>query len=153
MLRFLVIDDTNCKKELLEFLKRNKRSVKFLTGQKSPDVLVSLIKGPKRITVNTTESLTLLNIDEIIRCESNRNYTLIFMENKKKVMVSKTLMDFEEMLGATSFIRIHKSHLVNINYIEKYIKSEGGMIELNDGTKLPVAVRKKEVLLKKLNQL
>ena len=68
-------------------------------------------------------------------------------------MVSKTLMDFEEMLGATSFIRIHKSHLVNINYIEKYIKSEGGMIELNDGTKLPVAVRKKEVLLKKLNQL
>lgn len=153
MLRFLVIDDTNCKKDLFEFLKRNKRSVKFLTGQKSPDVLVSFIKGQKRIAVNTTESLTLLNIDEIIRCESNRNYTLIFMENKKKVMVSKTLMDFEQMLGANSFIRIHKSHLVNINYIEKYIKSEGGMIELNDGTKLPVAVRKKEVLLKKLNQL
>jgi two-component system LytT family response regulator len=153
MLRFLVIDDINCKKDLFEFLKKNKRSVKFLTGQKSPDVLVSFIKGQKRIAVNTTESLTLLNIDEIIRCESNRNYTLIFMENKKKVMVSKTLMDFEQMLGANSFIRIHKSHLVNINYIEKYIKSEGGMIELNDGTKLPVAVRKKEVLLKKLNQL
>lgn len=161
MLKLLLIDDTNCKKELALFIKKQKNAVKVLaqSGEllsKTNDLINSLINQngtQKRIVINTTESITMLNVSDIIRCESNRNYTYLYMANKKKIIVSKTLMEFEEILHKYRFLRIHKSHLINIGYIEKYVKSEGGYIVLTDGSKLPVAIRKKEYLFNELEKL
>ena len=161
MLKFLVIDDTSCKKEFAAFLKEQNDSVKLLSGTKELVTKIELLlnntngtnKLTKKLAVNTTESLTLLSINEIVRCESNRNYTFIYLEGKKKLIVSKTLMEFEEVLGKYNFIRIHKSHLINMNYIDRYVKSEGGYMVLTDGTRLPVAVRKKEYLFRELEKL
>jgi two-component system, LytTR family, response regulator len=161
MLKLLLIDDTDCKKELTFFIKTQKKSVKVLaqSGEllsKTNDLLNRLGNQhgeQKRIVINTTESITMLNVSDIVRCESNRNYTYLYMTNKKKIIVSKTLMEFEEILCKYRFLRIHKSHLININFLEKYVKSDGGYIMLTDGSKLPVAVRKKEYLFKELEKL
>jgi two-component system LytT family response regulator len=161
MLKLLVVDDSACKKELGLFVKQHKKSVKMMLATKDlvtrMEFLVQQNEGTrihsKKLAVNTTESLSLLNINEIVRCESNRNYTFIYMEGKKKLIVSKTLMDFEEVLTKYNFLRIHKSHLINVNYIDRYVKSEGGYMVLTDGTRLPVAVRKKEYLFRELEKL
>ncbi|MCW3102051.1 MAG: response regulator of the LytR/AlgR family [Bacteroidetes bacterium] len=161
MLKLLLIDDATCKKELAIFIKKQKNAVRILANTaeligKTNELLSSLgnQNGTQRkIVINTTESITMLNVSDIIRCESNRNYTYLYMANKKKIIVSKTLMEFEGLLHKYKFLRIHKSHLINISYIEKYVKSEGGYIVLTDGSKLPVAVRKKEFLFNELERL
>lgn len=154
MIKVLFIDDASCKKELAAFVKKHKRSVRLLIDQEELNNKADSISNVRRkLAVNTTESVTLLNINEIVRCESNRNYTFIYMCDGKKLIVSKTLMEFEEVLSRYSFLRIHKSHLVNINYLEKYMKSEGGFVVLTDGTRLPVAIRKKEYLFRELERL
>jgi two-component system LytT family response regulator len=161
MLKLLLIDDTECKKELASFIKKQKTSVKVIV--QSGELLTKTIEllsimgihsgSQKKIVINTTESITMLNVSDIIRCESYRNYTYIYMANKKKIIVSKTLMEFEDILHKYHFLRIHKSHLINISYIEKYVKSEGGYIMLTEGSKLPVSVRKKEFLFKELEKM
>jgi two-component system LytT family response regulator len=161
MLKLLLIDTSSCKKEFIQFTKKHKNSVKFLANSKDfvnrTSKLLDSIEGgyspPKKLAVNTTESLTLLNVNDIVRCESNRNYTFIYLVNKKKLIVSKTLMDFEDVLSKYNFLRIHKSHLINVNFMEKYMKSDGGYVVLMDGTKLPVAIRKKEYLFRELEKL
>lgn len=161
MLKLLVVDEALCKKELALFVRKNKNAVKVMAAGKDllsiVEKLISHAEGaapqPKRLAVNTTESLSLLNIHEIIRCESNRNYTFIYLSGKRKLIASKTLMEFEEVLVKHGFLRIHKSHLINGNYIDRYIKSEGGYMVLTDGTRLPVAVRKKEYLFRELEKL
>jgi two-component system, LytTR family, response regulator len=160
MLRLLLIDDIDFKKELNSFIRKNKKSIKVLAQSeellsKRNDLLNELNRTgeKKKIVINTTESITVLNVSDIIHCESNRNYTYLYMKNKKKIIVSKTLMEFEEILCKYKFLRIHKSHLINTGYIEKYMKSEGGYIVLTDGSKLPVSVRKKEYLFKELERL
>jgi len=161
MLKLLLIDDESCKKELALFVKKQSKAIQAITN---PDDLLTNINQllynlnhqsttQKKIVVNTTESITVLDVSKIIRCESNRNYTYIYMADKKKIIASKTLMEFEDLLKPYQFLRVHKSHLINISYIEKYIKSEGGYIVLTDGSKLPVAIRKKEYLFNALDQL
>jgi len=161
MLSFFAIDDTHCKKELNSFLRSQKKSVKLLVNSKELVNRINMLLERtentngrcKKLAVNTTESITLLNVQDIVRCESQRNYTFIYLANKEKLIASKTLMDFEDVLVKHNFLRIHKSHLININYLDKYVKSEGGYVMLNDGTKLPVAVRKKEYLFRELEKL
>lgn len=161
MLKLLLIDDTTCKKELASFLKKQKNSVQVLAQStelvtKANELLNSLGTQnnlQKKIVINTTESITMLNVSDIVRCESNRNYTYIYMANNKKIIVSKTLMEFEDILRKYRFLRVHKSHLINISFIEKYVKSDGGYIMLTEGSKLPVSVRKKEFLFKELEKL
>jgi two-component system, LytTR family, response regulator len=161
MLKLVLIDESDCKKELASFIKKHKNAVKVIADQKelllkTNDLLQALSNQygtQKRIVINTTESITMLNVADIVRCESNRNYTYLYMVNKKKIIVSKTLMEFEDMLSKYNFLRVHKSHLINVNYVEKYVKSDGGYMMLKDGSKLPVSVRKKEYLFNELEKL
>ena len=161
MLKLLLVDDSTCKKELTAFIKKQKNAVKIIADPKDllskMNELLQAIGNQygtqKRIAINTTESITILNVADIVRCESNRNYTYLYMANKKKIIVSKTLMEFEDLLCKYNFVRVHKSHLINVNYIEKYMKSDGGYMMLKDGSKLRVSVRKKEYLFNELEKL
>jgi two-component system LytT family response regulator len=96
------------------------------------------------------EGLQMILIDSILYCESDDNYTTIISRGNKKWMVSRTLKEVEEMLEDHSFVRVHRSFLVNLNEIEKYIKGEGGYLIMSDGSTIDVSRSKKEVLLKKL---
>lgn len=101
-----------------------------------------------RIAIPTTEGLQFIKIEDIIYLEASINYTHIYCTNAKKILVSRTLKDFEDMLPAEIFLRIHNSYLINKNFAEKYIRGEGGQVVLSNGVTLDVAKRKKSEFLK-----
>lgn len=100
----------------------------------------------KRIALSTSDGIHLFNISDIIRCESEDNYTKFYIKNTKTVMISKTLKEYEELLTEHGFERIHQSHLINLKYLKSYIKRDGGYVVMEDGSHLPISQRKKERL-------
>ena len=115
-----------------------------LDGHPAPPGLVSKIALP------TTQGFELENIDDIVYCEGQVNYTKIVTNQKREVILPKTLKFVEAMLPPHLFARIHKSVLVNLNYIKGYYRSDGSHIKLLDGTILPVSHRKRDALLERL---
>lgn len=109
--------------------------------------------GLKRIIVPTNTGFELLDIADILRCESHINYTTIFLKENKKILVAKTLKEFEGMLSEHHFFRIHNSHLVNLSSVRSYHKGKGGSVILSDGTEIEVSTRRKDDFLKELSQL
>lgn len=107
----------------------------------------------KRLTIPTGNELLFLNIEDIIRCQSDVNYTTIFKTDKQKIVVAKTLKEFEELLSGQDFFRVHNSDLINLNYIKSYNKGKGGSVLLTDGTELEVSTRRKEDFLKKMSEM
>ena len=101
-----------------------------------------------KLAIHTLEGLLFFNISDIIHLEAQSNYTVIYFSNQHKITASRTLKDFEELLPAHIFFRPHHSHLINLNYIKRYIKGDGGQIELQNGSYVDVARRKKEEFLK-----
>lgn len=102
----------------------------------------------KKICVPVTTGLVFLEIDEIIRCESETNYTTLHLKDKKKLVVAKTLKEFEELLSDFRFFRIHNSHLINLTYIKAYNKGKGGFVTLTDNSTIEVSTRRKDDFLK-----
>jgi two-component system LytT family response regulator len=117
-------------------------------------LLLQSIREPatsiNRIALPTLEGLQMLVIDTILYCMANSNYTTFVMKDKKKLVISRTLKEVEEMLESHGFLRIHHSHLVNISAIEKYIRGEGGTVIMSDGEELDVSRSRKDSLLKVL---
>ena len=107
-------------------------------------------KSISKIALPTMEGLQMIPVDSIISCESDSNYTILLLKNNKKLIVSATLKEIEEALEDHSFARVHRSYLVNLNEVEKYVKGEGGYLILSDGSAINVSRNKKESLLKKL---
>jgi two-component system LytT family response regulator len=106
-----------------------------------------------RLALHAAEGISIVRISDIIRCESSINYTHFIMVDGTKILVTKTLKDYDELLCNHGFIRIHKSHLVNLNHIKKYIKGEGGWVIMADDSKIEVSRRKKDSLLEILGNL
>jgi two-component system LytT family response regulator len=119
------------------------------------DMLLQKIKHPavpvNKIAIPTMEGFHLLAVDSIISCESDNNYTCLFLKAKNKIIASRSLKEMEEILEDYPFVRIHNSHIVNINEVEKYIKGEGGYLIMSDGSNINVSRSRKELLLKKLS--
>lgn len=103
--------------------------------------------GLKKIAVPTAEGFDFMLVENIIRCEAQGAYTRIFIKGSKSILVSKPLKEYETLLPDNIFLRIHNSHLVNLNYIKKYNRGRGGYIEMDDGTMLEVATRRKDEFL------
>jgi len=100
----------------------------------------------KRIALSTSEGIHLFEISDIIRCESEDNYTRFYIKNNKPVLISKTLKEYEDLLTEHGFERIHQSHLINLSYLKSYIKKDGGYVIMADNSNLPISQRKKERL-------
>lgn len=105
----------------------------------------------KRIVLPTTNGFTVVNPDDIIRCESDRNYTFIFLNDGRRILVSRTIKEYDEMLQDFNFFRIHQSHLINLNYLKNYTRGRGGYVELSDGTTIDVSARRKSEFLKRMS--
>jgi two-component system LytT family response regulator len=105
-------------------------------------------KQLSKLAIPTLDGLHFYDISDIIHLEANSNYTNIHFINSKKLIASRTLKDFEELLPTDIFFRPHHSHLINLNYIKRYIRGDGGQIELQNGTYVDVSRRKKEDFLK-----
>jgi len=103
-----------------------------------------------KIAIPTLEGLQMILVESIIHCEADRNYTIINLKNKQKMVASKTLKEIEETLEDYPFIRVHHSHIINLNEVEKYMKGEGGYLLMSNGANVDVSRSRKEFLLKKL---
>ncbi len=114
-------------------------------------LILSAIQKNKKISIPSQEGILWVDLYDIIRFEADSNYTHVYIKNKKKIMVAKTLKSFEDQLPNTNFCRIHSAHLINLNEIEKYIKGDGGIVVLKDNTNVPVPRANKAELLAKLN--
>ena len=118
------------------------------------EILLQKINQPaapaQRIALPTMQGLELVPVNSIISCSANNNYTEFFLRDKKRMIVSRTLKETEEILEDHSFLRVHHSYIINLNEIVRYIKGEGGYVVMTDGSKVDVSRSKKELLMKKL---
>lgn len=119
--------------------------------QFTPQTEKSLLQGT--IVVMDKQECIFLKTDDIEYAEANGAYTHVFLTNGKELLVCKNLKTFSLKLPEGNFFRIHKSYIVNINAISKYVKSEGGYLILRNGKSIPVSGRKKECLLRLVEQL
>jgi len=134
---------------------RNKTSREELSGKM--DVLFHNLRNmqglSKRISVPSISGFSFLQVSDIIRCQSDINYTTIYLKDKQKITVAKTLKEFEELLTEYNFFRVHNSHLINLAYIKSYNKGKGGFVSMTDNTDIEVSTRRKEEFLRKLSEL
>lgn len=107
----------------------------------------------QKIVLSTSEGMHIIRVKNIIRCQADDYYTNFYLNDGRRIMISKTLKDNEELLKDYDFIRPHRSHLINLAYVKKYVKSDGGYIVLSEGTKIPVSRRKKDVVINYLDGL
>ncbi len=105
-----------------------------------------------KIAIPTLEGLLFFDLHEILRLEAESNYTILIFTDHRKLLASRTLKDFEEILPAETFFRAHNSHLINLQYIRRYIKGDGGQVEMQNGDIILVSRRKKEEFLKRLGR-
>ena len=105
---------------------------------------------PSRLALHTSDAVTVVDINDIIRCQSLDNYCEIFLAHGEKILMSKPLKYYADLLEINNFIRVHQSHLVNMDYIHSFVKKEGGYLLLKDQTQVPVSMRRRADLLERL---
>lgn len=113
----------------------------------NPDTL------PTRISLHTQEKIIIVNIADIIRCEADSNNTLFVLNSGKKVFVTKTLKHFEQLLSDHNFFRTHQSHLINMDYIQEFVRKDGGYLKMKNDEIVSVSVRKRTELMELLEKL
>lgn len=110
-------------------------------------------KSVQKLILKTSEKVYSVNVNDIVRCESDKNYTTFYLLNGQSLVVSVTLKEYESMLVPMGFFRSHQSHLINMLYFDHFIKSDSGTIVMKDAARIPLATRKKEEFLALLNSL
>lgn len=143
------IDRTELQKAVQKVIQRSQRTI-----NKQVEILMQRIHQPaksiSKIALPTMDGLQMIPIDNIISCESDSNYSILRLKDKQKVIVSTTLKEIEESLEDHSFARVHRSYLVNLNEVEKYVKGEGGYLIMSNGATIDVSRNRKEQLMKQL---
>lgn len=134
------------------------KAVKAINQKKNDFPFVALDNNiqphkKKKLILKTLESMFIVDIDNIVRCESDKNYTFFFFTKGKKILVSKTLKEYDMLLSGLSFFRVQQSHLINMNYVDRYDKHDGGCVIMKDGTQIPLSQAKKEEFFKMLELL
>jgi len=124
------IEEKNINKNLFSLLEQNTRS-----------------QTPDKIPLSTSNGLVFVKITDIMYCESSGNYTHFYMNDNKKIVVSRQLGEYEKLLPENNFTRIHDKYIINLAYIKEYIKGSGGEVVLENGKEIPVATRRKEDFL------
>jgi two-component system, LytTR family, response regulator len=117
----------------------------FFQYQQSTNQLV-------KIALPVLNGLEFVDITTIIKVEADNVYSVFYLNNGKKIVVSRTLKEIDRMLQRWNFMRVHKSFIINLNYISKYIKGEGGMVVLTDGSEVEVSRRSKNEFLARINK-
>ena len=141
------------RQELQDAVKKAMQSLNQPMPQQLEVLMQKLNKngnGGQKIALPTMEGLLMVPVENIISCASERNYSTLYLKEKKKLVISKPLKEMEELLEDHSFLRVHHSHLINLKEVSKFIKGEGGYLVMSDGSNVDVSRSKKELLVSKL---
>lgn len=143
--------------ELVEAVKKAEESLSKEIIDLKLNTLFSNLERPKdlqKLVLKTSDKIYSVNIQDIVHCESDKNYTTFYFINAPKLLVSTTLKEYENLLKPFNFFRSHQSHLINMTYFDHFIKSDGGnTIIMKNKSKIPLAIRKKEEFLLLIDSL
>lgn len=117
------------------------------------DLLASDRSGDARLGLPSLNGIQFVSVSSIIWCQANESYTDVHLEGKMKIVVSKKLIDMEELLSSFSFFRIHRTYLINLAHLQSYVRGNGGHVVLSGGVKLDVSRRRKEEFLQRIKAL
>jgi two-component system LytT family response regulator len=141
--------------ELSKAIERAKQQIQ--PNKERLDILKQTLSSPERkpdkISLHTLDKIIIVNLEDIVRCESDSNNTMFHLQDGKKIFVTKTLKFFADLLKPCGFLRVHQSHLVNLQCINAFIKTDGGYLMLKNGKSIPVSVRKKSEVIEVLDQI
>ena len=143
--------------ELVNALERIEQKLSAENSNLKLDVFMNNLNGltreTKRIILNSHEKMQVVSLSEVVRCEADRNYTLFILTNKKNILVSKPIKEYDEMLSSFGFFRSHHSHLVNLSFVDRLEKRDGGILIMKDGSEALVSSRKQAELISALNNI
>lgn len=142
---------------LIEAVQRVKKRVKLEKNSGQAEALLYNINKAgspleMRLCLPTLKGFTIVKLEEIVYCEAQRSYTIFHLVNNKTIMISKPLFDYECLLAGTTFLRIHKSFLINLLHIKEYVRGEGGTVVMSNNMEIEVSRRKKELFLSKVKE-
>ena len=104
----------------------------------------------KRIVLPLSDKMEFVVVDQILRCQGEGNYTHVFLTCGEKYMVCKALKEFDELLSDYNFLRVHQSHLINLNEVKSYVKTDGGYIKMKDGESVSISRQRREMVMERL---
>jgi two-component system LytT family response regulator len=139
--------------ELKKAIQKVEKKMNSDISSRLQQLIQNLKQGPSenyKLAIPTTEGLIFVKINDILYCAASSNYTEIYLADGKKHLVSRTLKEYEDMLGGNDFFRIHHSYLINLNAIKKYVRGEGGYVVMTNDKSLDVSKRKKESFLARI---
>lgn len=141
--------------EFLSAIAKVKEKMAAKQSNSQLDFLVDYLKQtgkPAKIALPQQQEVRYVPVADIVRCEAQNTYTWFFLSNNEKILVSKPLKDYEELLTPHGFIRCHQTHLVNPSFVKSFLKEDGGSLRLQGGIKIPVSKQKKELVKQALNR-
>ena len=122
------------------------RQLSMVTGQQTTADF-----SRERLALPNAEGLVIVELDEIVRCQSHSNYTEFHTTDGRSILVSRSMREYERVLTPGGFVRIHNSHIINLRYVRNYVRGKGGYVVMADGSHVDVSVRRKEAFLRMLN--
>jgi two-component system LytT family response regulator len=102
---------------------------------------------PTRLVIPTSDGREYLNPRDIVRIEADRSYCWFYLNDKRKILVSRHLKEFQDLLNDRNYFRPHNSHLINLDFVKKYVRHDGGYIVMSDGAQVPIARNRKDIFL------
>lgn len=145
--------DTN---ELISAIDKVKEKLEVKQTNPQLDFLVDYLKQngkPAKIALPQQQEVRYVWVADIVRCEAQNTYTWFFLSNNDKILVSKPLKEYDELLAPHNFIRCHQTHLVNPAFVKSFLKEDGGSLLLQNGLKIPVSKQKKDYVKEALGRM
>jgi two-component system LytT family response regulator len=137
--------------EFIEAVNRviHKQNTESASGNENLEALLENIRtaNPTRLVIPTSDGREYLNPKDILRIEADRSYSWFYLKDKRKILVSKHLKEFQDLLNDRNFFRPHNSHLINLDFVKKYVRHDGGYIEMTDGSQIPISRNRKDIFL------
>jgi two-component system LytT family response regulator len=126
-----------------------KRRSGVISANENFDILLENLRTshPTRLVIPTSDGREYLNPKDIIRIEADRSYSWFFITVRHKILVSRHLKEFQDLLNDRNFFRPHNSHLINLDFVKKFIRHDGGYIEMTDGSQIPISRNRKDLFL------
>jgi len=144
------VDEHELRKAIDKVAQRIKDSDTRMQWKSMLDSIASLQQSQQKIGVPTMAGLSFIHMNDILRLEAKSNCTAIFMSSGERILSTRTIKDYESLLPTAIFCRVHSSHIVNVNRIQKYQKGRGGSLIMEDGRAIEVATRRRDSFLRRL---
>ncbi len=147
------VDQEDLEESIIRWKEKQNKSLALNQLHLMHDLLTNTNKLKTKVALPASDGLEFIEIKNIMRCESESNYTRLYCVDKTKHLICRTLKEVEKVLKESGFVRVHHSHLINPQYIKKFVRNDGGYIIMDDGEQISVSRTKKDRLFELFNHV